>query len=125
MGDVGGFNDGLYLVFSIFMTSYSAIAFQVDLLKNSILGNESNKVRAYKNSERYKYVVKKYKTKSNNDSTNTNNLDDQDQKLDMETVRIFAWILSKFTRIKTSMWISFKEAICCRKNARKMKARVR
>ena len=43
----------------------------------------------------------------------------------METVRIFAWILSKFTRIKTSMWISFKEVICCRKNARKMKARVR
>ena len=76
MGDVGGFNDGLYLVFAIFMTSYSAVAFRVDLLKNSILGNESNKVRAYKNSERYKYVVKKFKTKSNEETTGTGNSKD-------------------------------------------------
>ena len=76
LGDVGGFNDGLYLVFSIFMSSYSAMAFQVDLLKNSILGNESNKVRAYKNSERYKYVVKKFKTKSTEETTETINSED-------------------------------------------------
>ena len=76
LGDVGGFNDGLYLVFSIFMSSYSAVAFQVDLLKNSILGNESNKVRAYKNSERYKYVVKKFKTKSTEETTETLNSED-------------------------------------------------
>ena len=76
LGDVGGFNDGLYLVFSIFMASYSSVAFQVDLLKNSILGNESNKVRAYKNSERYKYVVKKFKTKSTEETTETLNSED-------------------------------------------------
>ena len=32
LGDVGGFNDGLFLVCSIFMSSYSAFAYSVDLL---------------------------------------------------------------------------------------------
>lgn len=32
LGDVGGFNDGLILLFSIFMGTYSAFSYSLDLL---------------------------------------------------------------------------------------------
>lgn len=35
LGDVGGFHDGFYIVFSLFMGSYSALAFKVDFLKST------------------------------------------------------------------------------------------
>ena len=33
LGDVGGFNDGLLLLCSIFMSTYSAFAFTIDVIK--------------------------------------------------------------------------------------------
>ena len=35
LGDVGGFHDGLIIVFSLFMGSYSALAFKIDYLKST------------------------------------------------------------------------------------------
>ena len=44
LGDVGGFNDGMFLVCQIFMTTYAALAFKVDYLSSLVVAKtEVNK----------------------------------------------------------------------------------
>lgn len=40
LGDVGGFNDGLVLLCSIFMSSYSAFAFKTEILNKMPIESE-------------------------------------------------------------------------------------
>ena len=42
IGDVGGFNDGLFLVFYIFRSSYSAVNFKIDYLNKMIVADEDS-----------------------------------------------------------------------------------
>lgn len=43
LGDVGGFHDGIILVFSLFMGSFSALAFKVDFLNFSQVDNDASR----------------------------------------------------------------------------------
>ena len=42
ISDVGGFSDGIYLILSFFMTSYSAMAFETAYLSRSYYDSEKN-----------------------------------------------------------------------------------
>ena len=42
ISDVGGFNDGIYLVLSLFMTAYSALAFKTNFLNRSYFDSEKD-----------------------------------------------------------------------------------
>ena len=44
LSDVGGFNDGLYLICQLFMGSYSALAFKVNYLNNMFVNKAKDKV---------------------------------------------------------------------------------
>ena len=57
MGDVGGFNDGLFLVMEIFMATYAALAFKVDYLSNLSVERLSRQV--LQNSKKYKDTLDK------------------------------------------------------------------
>ena len=41
LGDVGGFNDGLTLLLTIVMGSYSAFAYKMDVLKSVPIDSDS------------------------------------------------------------------------------------
>ena len=53
LGDVGGFHDGLMIVFSLFMGSYSALAFKIDYLKSTQVDDGSSSKRD-KRAEMYR-----------------------------------------------------------------------
>ena len=72
LGDVGGFNDGLFLVCEIFMATYAALSFKIDYLNN--LAVEKTKSDKSKDSTKQYEVLKKMQI---------------DEKLDEETISIF------------------------------------
>ena len=41
LGDVGGFHDGVILIFSLFMGPYSALAFKLDYFSSTAIDRES------------------------------------------------------------------------------------
>ena len=54
LADVGGFNDGLFLLFSIFMSSYSALAYKIDYLNGKVVDDEKGRMKAFKSSDKFK-----------------------------------------------------------------------
>ena len=54
LADVGGFNDGLYMIFQLFMSSYSALSFKTSILNKMTFGRNIKKKRSIENSRSYK-----------------------------------------------------------------------
>ena len=54
LADVGGFNDGMILLCTLFMSSYSAIAYKIDFLNGRIVDDHEGKRKAFENSDRFK-----------------------------------------------------------------------
>ena len=61
LGDIGGFNDGLFLLFSIFMSSYSALAYKIDYLNGKVVDDDEGRKKAFESSDRFKEVIKRLK----------------------------------------------------------------
>ena len=58
LGDVGGFNDGLFLLGSILLKTYAGLAFKEDyLIGTEFESPKSRSVRSLENSEGYKSIL--------------------------------------------------------------------
>ena len=61
LGDVGGFNDGLYLVFELIFSSFATFSFKQSILKNIKVDSEALKKTfkstQFENSVRYQTVI--------------------------------------------------------------------
>ena len=61
LGDVGGFNDGCFLLSSILMSFYSSVAFRNDFLKGTHYEEEkSNKIRKLQSTDQFQSVLKNF-----------------------------------------------------------------
>ena len=60
LGDIGGFNDGLFLLFSIFMSSYSALAYKIDYLNGKVVDDDEDRKKAFESSDRFKEAIKRF-----------------------------------------------------------------
>ena len=70
LGDVGGFNDGLFLLCSLFMSSYSALAYKIDFLDGRIVEDDLGEKKAFENSERFKKAIDRINSNDTNASSN-------------------------------------------------------
>ena len=59
LGDVGGFNDGMFLLCSLFMSSYSALAYKIDYLNGKVVDDHESKRKVFENTDRFKKAVDK------------------------------------------------------------------
>lgn len=58
LGDVGGFNDGLFLLCELFVLPISAMAFANDYTKSRFIDPPSSqRTRAFQDSDRFKNIV--------------------------------------------------------------------
>ena len=57
LGDIGGFNDGLFLLCSIFMSSYSALAYKIDYLNGKVVDDDGSRKKAFESSDRFKEAI--------------------------------------------------------------------
>ena len=68
LGDVGGFHDGLYLLLSLFMASYSSYNFKSAWLHNKTIDTDDISERFaesganFKTNDRYSSTIEKIKT---------------------------------------------------------------
>ena len=62
LGDVGGFNDGLFLLCQLFVLPISAMAFANDYTKSRFIDPSSNQgTREFQDSDQFKNIVKRIK----------------------------------------------------------------
>ena len=99
LGDVGGFNDGLLLLCSIFMSSYSAFSFTLDVLNQFPIdlsrSSMDSKGARFTDSVLYLRTVSKLRTPVS--------LSDQQQssyKVDADMIKVLKWALDRAKRIR-------------------------
>ena len=87
LGDVGGFHDGLYIMCSLVMGSYSALAFKTDFI------NSSNVDIGDKDHDRSSRKDNKYRTQVKDTPAIQAIRKQQNCTVDPDTVQVFAWAL--------------------------------
>lgn len=98
LGDVGGFNDGLLLLCSIFMSAYSAFSFTLDVLNQfpiDLSRSSLNKKGArFTDSVLYLRTVSKLRAPIS--------LSDQQSscKVDADMIKVLKWALDRAKRIR-------------------------
>ena len=103
LGDVGGFNDGLYLVFELLFSSYAAFSYKQSILKNVKVDSEALK-KTFKsaqieNSVPYQSVI---------DSINSQN--GFQCQVDTDMISVFSWGLKRATSLRHSFFEAIKES---------------
>ena len=106
LGDVGGFHDGLILVFSLFMSSYSALAFKIDYLKSTQVDDGS----LSKSDRRGRGEIHAKRNRQNTTASIELLKKNQDCKVDQETLSLFVKTLKQTATLKDSM---IGRLFCC------------
>ena len=120
LSDVGGFNDGLFLVASIVMSSYSAFQYKKDLLSQFKVDGDSKSSnrshsRGFKTSLAYNNVAHSIKNGS------FQNL----PEMERDDTKVFSWGLKKATILKHNFFMSLQETFkCADKKERKVKEKL-
>ena len=101
LSDVGGFNDGLFLVASIVMSSYSAFQYKKDLLSQFKVDGDSKSSnrshsRGFKTSLAYNNVTHSIKNGSFQNLPET----------ERDDTKVFSWGLKKATILKHNCLMS-------------------
>ena len=120
LSDVGGFNDGLFLVASIVMSSYSAFQYKKDLLSQFKVDGDSKSSnrshsRGFKTSLAYNNVAHSIKNGSFQNLPET----------ERDDTKVFSWGLKKATILKHNFFMSLQETFkCADKKERKVKEKL-
>ena len=91
--DVGGFNDGCFLLCSILMSFYSSIAFRNDFLKGTHYEDEkSNKTTKLQSTDQFQSVLKHFEDKQHLDPFQLNMIHKFESNTKILRDSFFSWL---------------------------------